>query len=277
MKVNDLEGKEVGIFFFGGVTMVTTIVLLSFLVGHWVTTRSNVPTVVSVQSAQPSVAVNVPQTPAPVVNVQPSTATVNVHVPEGPAPTVHVSTPQPLVTFVNRDDRPASVIKEPTQPVKEEKKAAPAVPLPVSVEKNSGMNEDKADKARRELDQALAAPSFDAVYKYAEFYLARYCEKHSLDASAEARNWNKSWQQRVADSQNSGSGGVSEQQLLNDVCIQKRDNFNVKTATPEQIVEGCRLLLRYRDAELQPPSQMVKAATPEYLRDTITVLAVGIK
>jgi hypothetical protein len=266
MKVNELEGKDAYLLLFGGGTLSALIVLLSIYVGHVLTLRSNVPTVVQVQPAlsAPTVSVKMPEAQTPVVNVSP--AVVDVHVPQQQPPTVNITTPQPLVQLM-----PAQTTAKVEVEKKEDRKDAKPLSLPplasptIPEPKPTG---DAHDKQKDELEQALATPSIDVLYKYADSYLTRFCEQRGLDASSEAKRWNTAWESRLAD-----HADTSEQVVMNNVCVEKRNNFKVDSATPEQIAEGCRLLLRCRDHNLALLSAMQEAATPDNLRKTITVLA----
>src|SRR5438128_65286 len=100
MEVNKLESREVLIMLFGLPVMITLIVLVSIGVGHWVTTRSDRPTNVTVSPSQPKIEVNVPQGPAPQVNVSSAPPSVAVNVPSAPPPTINVTPPPAVVTVI---------------------------------------------------------------------------------------------------------------------------------------------------------------------------------
>lgn len=268
MKVTELEGKDAYLLLFGGGVLSALIVLASIFLGHVITQRSNVPTVVQVQPAvsTPTVSVKLPEAPAPVVNVAPATAAVEVHVPK-PEAVVNVTTPQPLVVFRPEDKKND---KGGTTPIMTPVISPPVPPAEKLEQQPQPVKSTSESKEKEDLEQALAAPSMDAVYKYAEFYLAHYCSKRGLDPHVEAQKWKATWESRLTES---GNAEKSEQTILNEVCIQKRSSFQLETATPDQIAEGCRLLLRYRDQKLALLTEMEKAATPDNLRKTISLLA----
>jgi hypothetical protein len=117
-----------------------------------------------------------------------------------------------------------------------------------------------------------AEPTVDELYMAAEKYIDTQCKKSGLDPVAENAKWLKLWQTRVADS------GLDEQRYLNDTVINSRDCFDVNKATPEKIVEACRLMLRYRDAKLQWLQALKDAlAAPSAIQKTVAFLTSGVK
>lgn len=289
MEVNKLESREVLIMLFGLPVMITLIVLVSIGVGHWVTTRSDRPTNVTVASAPPKIEVNVPQTQAPQVNVSSSPAKVDVNVPSAPAPTINVTPPPAVVTVVQRhgpgeeraEASPAIQAKAAAKPavkdIKDIVKEAPApAPAPAKLPeapqaiKASYVPETKSP-ALREEDLTL-----DTLYKYAERYIASYCAKRSLDVVGEAAKWETKWKQGLDQAMKDNIDN-DEQSYINRVVVAKRDCFDLERATPEKIVEGCRLMLRYRDGQLAWLQAMKDAVTAENMKKTLVFLAAGVQ
>ena len=279
MEVNNLQSKEVLIMLFGLPVMITLIVLASIGVGHYVTTRSDRPTNVTVASATPKIDVNVPQAQAPQVNVSSSPAKVDVNVPSAPPPTINVTTPPAVVTVVQRNsDEHAenTAAKTPAKPApqKEVVKEAPApapAKLPEAPQPIKASYIENKTPALREEDLTL-----DTLYNYAERYIESYCGKRSLDTAAEAKKWETKWKQGLEQAMKDNTDN-DEQSYINRVVIMKRDCFDLEKATPEKIVEGCRLMLRYRDGKLAWLQAMKDAVTAENMKKTLVFLAAGVK
>jgi len=265
MQVNQLEGSEVRLYLFGFPIMVTLIVLTSMFIGHVITTRSDRPTNVVVTPAVPKIDVNVPQGPAPRVEVTAATPRVDVNVPQAAPPTINVSTPPAVVTVIREGEKVEKPVMTPPVQVK-----------PVVVPMQSPASTLAPDK------KVNAAPAFrddeltlDTLYRYAEKYIESYCRKNGLDVAAEGERWNKKWQrsldQAMADNTDSG-----EQSFINRVAVEKRTCFDIEKATPEQVVEGCRIMLRYRDGKLAWLKAMQDAVTSDGLKKTLVFLAAGV-
>lgn len=303
MEVNKLESREVLIMLFGLPTMITLIVLASIGVGHLVTTHSDRPTNVTVSAPSPKVDVNVPQSAAPNVHVSAMPPKVDVNVPQQPPPTVNVSTPPAVVTVLDRraepdsrsattEDRsrsaaPADVRKAvvlppapPTPPaevikpelVKPPVEAPKVVPVKTEPGKSSSSNGEGFRPAVQLAEEEL---TLDTLYKYAERYIESYCAKNSLNNVEEARRWNSKWRKAV-DQAIADNTDYDEQTFINRVAITKRECFDIEKATPEKIVEGCRILLRYRDGKLALMKAMRDAVTNENLKKTLVFLAAGV-
>lgn len=117
--------------------------------------------------------------------------------------------------------------------------------------------------------------SLELLYEHAEMYVAAYCEQKGLDPKAEEKKWLKKWQEscQQAISDNTDS---SEQSYINRMVLQKRDCFDTEKADADKIVEGCRILLRYRDAELYFLQAMKDALSePVTVRKLVSFLAEG--
>ncbi|HYF52245.1 MAG TPA: hypothetical protein VEJ63_22750 [Planctomycetota bacterium] len=276
MEVNKLESREVLVILFGLPVMVTLIVLASIGVGHLVTTRSDRPTNVTVSAATPKVDVNVPQAPTPQINVSAATPKIDVNVPQVSPPAVNVTTPPAVVTVLDRraeeTERPDDLEQKLPSPA-DVKKQAPnsaeppkATPVSAPAEKTS-----LKTPALREEDLTL-----DTLYKYAEGYIHSYCKKNNLDPAAETKKWNERWKQRVEQSIADGTDS-SEQTFINRTVVAKRSYFDLEKATPEQIVEGCRIMLRYRDGQFAWLQAMKDAVTQENMKKTLVFLAAGVR
>jgi hypothetical protein len=253
MQVNNLEGREVMIIGFGGVILLTLVVLSSIYVGHAITSVSSVPQPVHVLPAQPAVSVNVPAQSVPKVEVTATSAApkIDVHVPTQTAPVVNFTPPPAQITVVEREKQPAP-----------EKPAAPSISPKV---------DPKPVPAAVEHSEAKEEYTVDTLYVCAERYIEMQCRKAGLDPVAENAKWLKHWQSRITDS------GLDEQELLNRSVVDNRDCFDVQKATPEKIVEACRLMLRYRDTKLQWLQALKDAMTRENLQKTIAFLNTGGK
>lgn len=275
MEVSKLEGKEVLTMLFGLPIMITVIVLASIVVGHIVTVRSNIPTQVNVAATPPNVDMKpeVHVTSAP-VTVHP--ATIEVNVPQQLPPTVNVTPQAPIVTLVNKlqngelrlepskDSSPAKL--ETPKPPAPLPAAVPALAKPAVTPLGSSSTEKEAPKA------PVKSLTIDDLYAAAEKYLDVHCRKNSMDPQKEREKWEKKWRddlnQAVAD-----NSATDEQNYINRVVVEKRDCFDIEKATPEKIVEGCRILLRYRDGKLALLSALQEKVTSENLQKTITFLA----
>jgi len=255
------------------------------------------PPTVAVNAVAPKVDVHLPQQAAPTVTVNP---------PSMPAPHITVNPPPASVTvikeerervFADRSDRmererptaqtvaavpPPSIAGDvkpaiatpPAAPVKAPE-VKPAEPARTEPNKSSSLTPAApapaaAPVARKELEE----PTVDTLYTYATRYIDDYCKKKGLDPDAESRKWNRTWKANVdqAINDNIDSG---EQSYINRVVISKRDHFNLDNATPEKVVEACRILLRYRDAQLAWLQAMKDGMTRENLKKTVAFLAAG--
>jgi hypothetical protein len=119
-------------------------------------------------------------------------------------------------------------------------------------------------------------PSLDNLYAHATRYIDLYCHKHGLDPSNESRRWNSTWRSSVEQAL-SDNVDSSEQSYINRIVVAKRDYFNLGPgqASPEKVVEACRILLRYRDGQLAWLQAMKDALTNENMKKTMAFLAQG--
>ena len=166
---------------------------------------------------EPKVTVNVPNSPLPENRIMLPEMHPRIIVQNAPseAPNVNVS-----ITG-GGDNKPQTITKVVEKIVERE--------VPVYVE--------TADKA---------VILISDLYPFAEQFILDWCKKNSLDPKLEEKRWIEQWNSRVKED-------GDEQRLANRVLIEKRDGFNVEKARTEQIVEVCRLMLRYRDARLAFP------------------------
>jgi hypothetical protein len=116
--------------------------------------------------------------------------------------------------------------------------------------------------------------TLDNLYKYAEHYVESYCSKRSLNAALEAKKWETRWKQGLEQAMRDNTDN-DEQSYINRVVVTKRDCFDLEKATPEKIVEGCRIMLRYRDGKLAWLQAMKDAVTSENMKKTLVLLAAG--
>lgn len=279
---------------FGLPLMTTAIVLGSMYVGHIITTQSDRPPKIDInvpQQAPPKVDINVPQQAPPNIEVSTTAPRVDVHVPAAPPPAVTVTAPAtpapnitvnpapPTVTIIDRRDLDKIPEKEKTSGAAEKSTSAaeppPASVAPAGPAKPAGNVTvpvlPPAGPPKSSLDED---PTLETLYVCATQYIEAYCRKRGLDPSVEGKRWHDRWRanldQAVAENIDSG-----EQSYINRVVLTKRDYFDLDRATPEKIVEACRILLRYRDGQLAWLQAMKDAMTKENLKKTVTFLAAG--
>ncbi len=236
------------VFLFGLPLLLTVIILGTVGVSYVVTKPNVMMPNLTVQSPKVEATVNVPGQPAPVVqapdivvNVPPSRP--NIMVSQSPAapPQVNVTVPDAKPGEVRTIEK----IVEKTNPV----------PVPIYIE--------TADK-----DKAVV--TIHDVYRAAEKYIEDYCQVSGKDPAKESERWLSVWNSRIKEN-------GDEQRLANDVLIQKRGGFDVAQAEPAEVVEVCRLMLRYRDAKLSIPSVFKEVLTADNLYKFKTALDQGIK
>jgi hypothetical protein len=283
-----------------GLPVVTTLIVMgSMYVGHIITTTSERPTEVRVQGVQPKIDVNVPQGPAPNVHVSATAPQVDVHVPPAPPvlpPMITVNTPPtapPMITVNTPPVAPPNITVNPSPATvtvidrreidkpKTELAAAPApVPAPApqkpaesAVALKSSSAAASAPVVAKPSDPLGNEPTLDNLYAHAARYIDLYCHKHGLDPASETRRWNNVWRSKL-DQAISDNIDSSEQSYINRVVIAKRDCF-APTASPDKVVEACRLMLRYRDGQLAWLQAMKDALTNENLKKTMSFLAQG--
>jgi hypothetical protein len=311
MEVNKLESKEVLIILFGLPVMITLIVLASIGVGHVVTTRSDRPTNVTVAAATPKIEVNVPQQPAPKIQVSATVPNVDVNVPQALPPTINVTTPPAVVTVLERGDRSQAklvstdtvektipVTANPDTSTNDNKAVKPAEKKPADTPPNftpeSGTPAPSTEPSKNNSEKTSDAPTdaggvaqklntvrdedltLETLYEYAEKYIESYCAKKNLDVAAESTKWIKKWNQSVEQSIRDNTDS-DEQSYINRVTITKRECFDIEKATPEKIVEGCRIMLRYRDGQFAWLKAMRDAVTNESLKKTLVFLSAGAR
>ena len=304
MAQDSQENKHIVLMAFGLPLMTSVIVAASMYAGHVLTTRSDRPTNVTVSAQAPRIDVNVPQAVPPTIQVASALPAITVQVPQSPPANVTVNTPQaappnitispatPTVTVIQREVGTGRQ----TPIAADEPKLNDLQSAALTIEKSSGAPANSAEGSRRNMTvpiiealalnelnnkdsagvrtQVPAQPTLDTLYQLATSYIDSYCKKQGLDPIAENRKWYKKWKsgldQAVADNIDSG-----EQSYINRVVIAKRDYFNIERATPERVVEACRLMLRYRDGQLAWLQAMKDAMTADNLRKTVAFLAVG--
>lgn len=264
MQIEKLESKDINIVMFGFPVMIALIVIGAVITGHVLTTRSDRPTNVVISPASPNIDVHVPQGAAPRVDVSAAAPKIDVNVPQAAPPTINVTPPPAVVTVVREWEKPpdkkAEVMPEPKPP-----KPAVLPPQPASAEKKT--------ETRVIKDEEL---TLDTLYKYAEGYVDSYCRKNNVDGKAEAAKWNRQWQLNVQQAVVDGTD-TSEQTYIDRIVVQKRNCFDIEKATPEQVVEGCRIMLRYRDGKLAWLKAMQDAVTNDNLKKTLVFLAAGVR
>ncbi|HYF49401.1 MAG TPA: hypothetical protein VEJ63_08345 [Planctomycetota bacterium] len=243
------------------------------------------------QAAPAAVTVNPPSMPAPHITVNPPPASVTVIKEEKHERYAERVMERPVAQTVaavapasNADIKPAVAAPAPAAPVKAPE-VKPVEPAKTEPNKSSSINVPTvgpsvtasapvAEPAKAEAPKDIAEPTLDTLYTYASKYVDSYCRKKGLDPDAEAKKWNRNWkanvEQSISDNIDSG-----EQSYINRVVIAKRDHFTLENASPEKVVEACRILLRYRDGQLAWLQAMQDAMTKENLRKTVAFLAAG--
>lgn len=263
-----LEQRDAFYVVFGLPVLGAIVLLSAVMVGH-VITRSVPPIPVTVQAAMPRIDVNVPPSAVPRIEVTAmSQPAVEVNVPPSNPAAVNITAPQPLVTIIDRRDvdRPESK-KELLLPLPVKEHSTTTAPI----EQVKIAYTEKPSTAFRAEDLTL-----ETLYQYAEKYIDSYCRAKHLDSAAEAARWNREWQQGMETAITDGSIH-DEQGYMDRVIVNKRSCLDLERATPEKIVEGCRLMLRYRDGKLTLLQAMRDQVTGENLRKSLVFLAAGVK
>lgn len=234
------------VFIFGLPVLLTLIILGTVGVAYTVTKPNVMMPNVTVQAPKVEASLNMPPQPAPVVNAPDVVVNVppsrpNILVNQSPA-----APPQVNVTVPNAKPGEVQVIEKVIEKTK-------TVPVPVYV--------DTAEQA---------VVTIQDVYRAAESYIADYCKHSGKNPEEESKKWLAAWTDRVKEA-------GDEQRLANEVLIQKRGGFDVSSAKSTEIVEVCRLMLRYRDAKLALPAVFKDALTADNLYKFKMALDEGVK
>ncbi|MBI3832517.1 MAG: hypothetical protein HY291_23545 [Planctomycetes bacterium] len=254
------------IFIFGVPLMITTIILGSMIVFYFVGGSRQQAQVALPMHAQ-----------APQVSTEEVVQRVMKEVP---------ALAKALVSPVNVNVQPADVKVPETKVVLPEMQprvyvtSAPqeAPNVNVSVAGGDGKSQTVTKVVEKivEKEVAIYVPTEDKaqitindLFPIAERFVGDYCKKCNLDVAAEDRKWMDAWNSRVKEE-------GDEQVLANRVLIEKRESFNVEKAKPEQVVEACRLMLRYRDAKLSLPTVFKENVTAGALLKIKRYLETGI-
>jgi hypothetical protein len=276
MQVNNLEGREVFILGFGGMIVLTAIILLSIGAGHVITSRSNIPTevrvspTVAVNASAPKVEVNVPR-------AEMIPPTVEVRVPRADPPVINVQSSPAVVQLINRlAEGRLELTDEKKESVKPDVKKVS--PVPATPESSPVQVVPAATPVKVETKASLDATlTVNDLYAQAESYIESYCKSRSIDPQAERMRWAAKWAAAVKQAADDNSS-MDEQSYINRVVVDKRGCFDTDKATPEQVVEGCRLLLRYRDGQLAWQKDMREALTnAENLKKAVSFLQAGVR
>jgi hypothetical protein len=221
------------VLLFGVPLMIFAVIMGTLLVSHWVIPQP------AIHVAAPVVQASL-NTPAPVVNatieVPRSNVPVTVNVPAQGAPIVNFSAPQgeaPKVTVNVPDGKPGEIRTV-------DRVIERVVDRPVYVWVDT---------------REKASVTFEDVIQAAQKYLQRVAK----DFDGEQKKWLDAWQGRVRERQG------DEQGLFNTVLIEKRGGFDTSKATPAEVCEVCRLILRVRDAGLSVPEVFKSQLTPASL------------
>lgn len=262
-----LDNKDSLLTVFAFPVLGAAILLFAVWVGHHIT-REVPPTPVTITAASPKIDVNVPQAAAPRVEVTATAAqpSVEVNVPPSNPPAINITAPQPLVTIISRDP--------------DKKDVTPVVPATSPSHSEATPASSAVQVVYKSKPEPVVFKNEDltlvTLYRYAEKYIESYCAKNHLDPASERAKWNKEWQKRLETAVNDGSVS-DENAFLNRVVVEKRDCLDLERATPEKVVEGCRLMLRYRDGNLTLLQAMQDQVTGENLRKSLVFLAAGVK
>jgi hypothetical protein len=249
--------------------MVTILVLSSVFVGYYVSSHSRVATPIQIMPATADVHINNPEPKVTITMPNMIPPKVEVNIPPS-QPTVNVSTPPAIVTMVRASDSyqekkekieaPKPEAPKPEEPKPEEPK--PEEPVKVnSVEPPTNIINENT--------------TIDDLYRAAEKYLEAYCLKKGLNPKKESERWYFNWKSRLKQAQHD-SIDTDEQSFINRMVVDNSDYFDKDNATPEKIVEGCRILLRYRDGNLKLYSKLNnKLMKDDNLKKALTFLVAG--
>lgn len=234
------------IMLFGMPLMFTFIILGSVGLGAYCLNRSVVIPNLTISPPHIDAKLHVPP---PIINnsVKPPDVTVNV-----PPSNVLVKPEMPAshVTVMMPDNAKGQV--QVVEKVIEKKvEVRVEVPVPIYVETR---------------DQA--AVTIQDIYPLCEKYVDEYFAKLGKDPKTEQVRWLEGWRSRVAEI-------GDEQRAANDIIITKRGAFKVDSAKVEEIIEVCRIMLRYRDAKLAIPTVFKEAMTADNLYKLKVFLAKG--
>lgn len=229
-------------------------------------------------------------TPAVTANKAPAHAEV-VSLPE-PSVEGDVAAVEPVrraPVVAPRPVEPAPQPVQPAQPVRPTAQLTAPVSAPSIAAANT--NDIRSNEGRMILASAPAAPAnphsnlllgrpvrdedlcLEQFYALMSKYVDAYSVKKGLNPAEENKRWMKRWMDNVEQAMNDGDS--SEQQFINRVTIAKRDCFNIEKAEVSKVVEGCRILLRYRDGGFTWLSAMREALTRENLKKTLLFLNAG--
>lgn len=245
-----------------------------------------VPAAVATPVATPAVVVPAPvvapANPAPRVSPEPA---VVVELPKAETGG-DVATAEPVRRAPVVAPKPVEPAPQPVQAVR----PAPAPVAPVADQNDVRGNEGRMILASSPVQPVTAGPaahshlllgrpvrdedlSLDLLYALSTKYVDAYCMKKGLNPADETKRWMKRWMDNVEQAMYDGDS--SEQQYINRVTIAKRDCFNIEKAAVDKVVEGCRILLRYRDGNFTWLSAMREALTRENLKKTLVFLNAG--
>lgn len=232
---------------FGVPLLMTVIILGSVVVGGYFLGRSVIVPNLTINPPKVEASLNVPPptinnmikpSDVPViVNVPPTNITVRNNLAEVQPPTVHVTIPEGKQGQVQIVEKIV------------EKKVE--VPVPIYVE--------TADQA---------AVTILDIYPLCEKFIDEYISKLGKDPKIEQKRWLDLWNSKVAEI-------GDEQRAANESLINRRSAFKVDTAKTDEIVEVCRVMLRYRDAKLSIPSAFKEVMTADNLFKLKNYLAKG--
>jgi hypothetical protein len=219
-----------------GIPIMLTVIILGSMIVSWIFRPAPVV---------PQIEVNVPPSNLKADITLPSQNVTyrapDLHLSQSPtkAPDVNITTPKadaPNITFMLQDGKKdgVQIIEKVVEKIKE-----------VQI----GVYVDSLEKANVTLKD---------VFPCCEEYINKWCVKNGKDIKAENKRWLDNWTSRVTERGN-------EQTLANEMLAEKREALNPEKSTPVNIVEMCRVMLRYRDAGLAVPSLFKEYVTADNL------------
>lgn len=221
-------------FFVFGIPILFTIIILgSLMVSHYVTSDRQIP---AINVTAPNITARL-DVPAPTIIVKP--ADVKIDIPQQPVPYINVAAPrlEPPNVHINIPDGKKGEIQVIEKVVEKIKEVQVAIYV------------DTADKANVTMND---------IYPAAEIYVKKWCEKNGKDNVSEHKRWFDVWNSRVTER-------GDEQIVANSALIEKSDAFRIDKAKPNDVVEVCRIMLRFRDAKLAIPTVFKTYVTADNL------------
>lgn len=227
------------IMLFGMPFLLTVMILGSVGLGAYCLNRTVVIPNLTVNPPHIEAKLNVPP---PIVNVKPSDVPITINVPplelrEMPGPNVSVTIPEGKRGEVQIIEKVIEKrVEIPVDRIVEKR-----VEVPIYVE-----------------TAEQGAVTIHDIFPLCEKYVEDYFTKTGRDPKTEQKKWLDGWSAKVAEI-------GDEQRVANDTMLNKRGALKIDTAKIEEIIEICRIMLRYRDAKLAIPTIFKDSMTADNL------------